>query len=351
MKKLTIKEIADQAKVSIATVSRVMNHKGGYSQETGQRVNNVIQKNEFGAQKTIKNRMQRESVIGILVPDITNDYFSRFVQELQKAFTPAGYLTVVCNSNGEEEVEQNYISLMKKHRASGIILFSGTNLDLQMSGMPTVYVGREPRKNAKPNKNIVFIESDNRTGGYLITKELIEKGCKNIAFISDVLRGSSKMERYQGYCNALMEAGMELSQELILKIDEFDLKTIGERLQNSLNKGVKIDGIMCVTDGVAMETILALEKKGIRVPEDIKVTGFDDSYYAKNFKISVTTIRQQTEKMASLAAEKLLQLIKGEDTGIRRIVLPVEVITRKSTEEIVDYNPREIIKRRKGDRK
>lgn len=331
--KISIREVAAMANVSIATVSRVINHKKGYSAETGELVKEIIRQKGYTPNMMAKGlRTNRNAIVGVLVPDIANEYFSGLVLALQNAFFKNGYLTMVCNSNETPDLEKSYLEALSGQKVSGIVLVSGAEANLKPLGIPTVYVGRKPRGSTGISKNIVFVESDNSEGGYLATRELLDKGCKNIVFLTDVLRGSSKMERYQGYCNALMEAGIELNPALILKAEHVSENAAKSAIFRVLDQGLPVDGVMCATDILAIGTIMALEERQIRVPEDIKVTGFDDISASRYFRTPVTTIHQYNDQMAETVSDLLLSLIEGEKMKDNYKVIPVTLKKRKSTE-------------------
>lgn len=332
-KNISIKEIALLSGVSIATVSRVVNQKGGYSPQTEQIVKEMIEKCGYTPNLVAKGlRTNKNPVIGILVPDIANEYFSRLILELQNVFFANGYLTMVCNSNESRELEEQYLKAMAGQNVSGIVLVSGTEAGLRPKGIPAVYVGRKPRGMRKLDGNIVFVESDNVTGGYLAARELIDKGSRHIMFITDVLKGSSKLERYQGYCNALLEAGIELNLSLVLKVDKVSAEDGYRAIEKALDKGMQMDGVMCVTDMLAIGAVMALQERGIRVPEDVKVTGFDDISSSRYFRVPLTTVHQYTDKMAEVVSKELLQLIEKQEVPVKEQVIPVSLIKRESTQ-------------------
>lgn len=328
---ISIKEIAALADVSVATVSRVMNHKGGYSAETEEKVRKIIKEHRYTPNMVAKGlRTNKNPIIGILVPDIVNEHFSKLVLELQNVLFANGYLTMVCNSNESGELEKQHLKAMIGQNVSGIVLISGAGGNLRSEGIPTVYVDRRPQADA--GTDIIFVESDNIEGGYRATKELIEKGCRKIAFVTDLLRESSKVARYQGYCNALLEAGIELNPSMVLKVERVTVEAAYEVITENLDHGMNIDGVMCTTDMLAIGTVLALEERGIRVPKEVKVTGYDDISASRLFRVPITTVHQYTDEMAKLVSELMLQLIDGENVAEKKYSVPVSLIKRKSTE-------------------
>ena len=328
---MSIKEIAALAGVSVATVSRVVNQKGGYSTETEQRVKAVIRANQYQSDKRIDGMQENGSpVVVVLVPDVLNEHFSRLIFELQTTFLQKGYLAVVCNSNESEELEMQYLESMEHRGISGIIAVSGAERYLQLESIPTVYVDRRLQKYTG-DVPAVFVESDNQRGGYLATKELIEQGCQRIAFVTDMLQESCKVDRYQGYCKALMEAGIKLDPTMILQVEIVGVEAASRLIKESIHRGLQFDGIMCTTDMLALGSILALQEAGLKVPADVKVTGYDDISSTQFFKIPITTVHQYTDRIAKAAVDALVALMQGKHLEEMRHVIPVDLIRREST--------------------
>ena len=327
---ISIKEIAALSGVSIATVSRVINQLGGYSEETEARVKNIIEQYQYTPNLVAKGlREMKSPTIGILVPDITNEHFSKIVLELQNFFYEHGYLTLIFNSNESKELEKKYLRSLAGQRVSGIVLFSGIETNLKPKGIPAVYVGREPHTDA--DEDIVFIESNDLEGGYLATQELIDKGCKRIAFLTDNLKGSSKAARYQGYCSALTEAGLKVDRALVFNSGSTSPEAAGSQITKEIAQGLEFDGLVCVNDMLAVGSIDALQKMNIRIPEDVKVTGYDDISLSGYYKIPVTTVHQYTDKIAEMVSDALLKLIEGETIRREKYTIPVTLIRRESS--------------------
>nr|WP_288556738.1 LacI family DNA-binding transcriptional regulator [uncultured Mediterraneibacter sp.] len=327
---VSIKEIAELAGVSIATVSRVVNQKGGYSAATEERVRSIIQKTCY-AQGAIARGAQNEkkAVIGLMVPDILNEHFTEMTLEIQKALSRKGYLTMICNWDESLELEKKYLEMMIQQQVSGLILVSGADGNLDTKGIPTVYVDRRPEEEVSDGH--VFVESDNPYGGYLATRELIRQGCKKIVFLTDMQQESSKITRYQGYCRALTEAGLELNPSLILQVERIDIDVAREVITDALKRGLMFDGIMCTTDILAVASEVAVEKYGLRVPEDIKITGYDDTPITSLLRIPITSVNQNRSRLAEKATDLLSAMIEGKEIENGRYVVPVNLVERKST--------------------
>lgn len=330
-KNLSIKQVAQLAGVSVATISRVINQNGGYSVETERKVKQVIKEHNYVPNSVAKGlRTSKTPIVGIIVPDIANEYYAKIVLNLQIELFEYNYLTMVCNVNESNDLERKHIRALVAQNVSGIILISVTNDHTDTQNIPTVYLDRRPSKDPKRNSQ-VFVESDNCQGGYLATKELIDKGCRRIAFITDILGQSSKIDRYEGYCKAMTQAGLLIDPAMVMNVRTVSIDDAFKITTQNMEIGLKFDGIVCTTDLIAIGAILAVKAFGKKVPEDIMVTGFDDISITALFEPSVTTIHQHGHKMAKLAAKLMIDLINDKEIQNKHCIMPVDLIKRQST--------------------
>lgn len=330
-KKLSIKQIAELAGVSVATISRVMNQKGGYTTETEQKVLSVIKEHHYIPNLVAKGlRTNMTRIIGLIVPDIVNEFFAKMVLDIQMELFQYGYLTMVCNVNESDKLEHQLVKALVAQNISGLILISGRTRKMTVKNLPTIYIDRRPNEE-EIQDNMVIIESDNVSGGYLATKELIDCKCKKIGFITDYIGESSKITRYEGYCKAIMEAKLSINPSLTLKVETVSVEDAFNVVIKGMDMGLEVDGIVCSTDLLAIGAILALKSRGYRVPEDIKVTGFDDVSIASLFQPSITTIHQYSDKMAKLVSDLMVELIDGNVIEEKHRIVPVTLVKREST--------------------
>lgn len=328
---LSIKQIAEIAGVSVATISRVMNQKGGYTPETEKKVLSVIKENHYTPNLVAKGlRTNKTKVIGLIVPDIVNEFFAKLVLNIQMELFQRGYLTMVCNINESDKLERQLVKALVAQNISGLILISGRTRKMEVNNLPIVYIDRRPNEDELQN-NTVIIESDNVSGGYLATKELIDCGCKKIAFITDTIGESSKIARYEGYCKAIIEAKLPLNATLIFKVETVSVDDAFNVISNGIDARLEFDGIVCSTDVLSIGAILAIKSRGLEVPKDVKVTGFDDISMACLFQPSITTIHQYSNKMAKLVSDLIIDLIDGVNIEVNHQVVPVSLVQRDST--------------------
>lgn len=327
---ISIKEISKQAGVSIATVSRVINKKGRYSKETEERVMRLIEENHYEPNLVARGlRVQKTKNVGIIVPDITNEFFMKLVSKVEKYLFAEGYETFLCNTDEDEQLECKRTQMMTMQNVCGLIFMSGGASNLAVSDMdlPMVFIDRFPKN---PQEHCCMISSDNVHGGYLATKELLEQGCKKILAITSRENISVYAERFEGYTRALNEQGMEPVH--VAYLDRLHYQDAYEKMNRILDfGGFPYDGIFAEADWLALGCYRALQEHGYQVPEQVKIAGFDDISITAFNAVPITTVRQQVDVIGKLAAEHLLKILKEEEIPEKVIRVPVQLVPREST--------------------
>ena len=325
----SIKEIARLSGVSTATVSRVINQNGRFSKETEERVRRIIRQTEYVPNMSAKGlRTNRTRVVGLVVPDITNPHFSSLVLKLEMNFFEHGYSCLICNTNESEKLERKHIHTLSAQNVSGIVLISGTRNYSELDDMPVIYVDRPSRSQ---NSSGVMIESDNEEGGYLATQELLNAGCRHLVILKCLSSDTNQFSRYRGFQRALAEHGIEEDPHLYVDLPEVSSEKARNAITWLLEQNFHFDGIMCTTDTIAAGALIALREHGLSVPEDVLVTGFDDSQLANSCGPGITSVHQDVSKMAQLATGLLLEMICGKMPKQTYYQLPVYLEVRAST--------------------
>ena len=328
-KRVSIIDVAKKAGVSIATVSRVINRNGGYSKETEERVRKTIEECGFTPNvNAIGLRTNRSNSIGVIVPDITNEFFARIIRELGASLLSRRYSLLVCNSNEDYMLENMHIKGLAEKYVDGIIYISGQNEIKKMNeikNLPIVYIDRAP-KNAE-----VLILSDNETGGYLAGRELIQKGCRRILFLRDIRFASTVRSRKEGFVRALQEKGMAFNEELEMSCfpEYAEARVVMERLLKE--KGCFFDGIFATNDMMALACVNVLTENQIKVPGQVKVVGFDNISLTQFTSPQITTIAQDTKELALHAADTILKMIEDEEIKEKKTIIPVRLVVRETT--------------------
>ncbi len=333
---ISIKEIAELAGVSIATVSRVINRNGRFSKETEERVKAVMEKYQYVPNLLARGlRTKQVPVVGIIIPDITNEFFSKVALEIQTGLFHQGYAAMICNTNEDEKLEEQAMEMLKSQQISGLVHISGRfHTGVYTTAIPTVYIDRKPNT-IKQIPNAVLIESDNELGGYLAVKEMIEKGCRKIALITTNSDASTHITRREGYERALEEYGLEKRASLRTQVDSVSLGSgYGAgygAVKQLLDREPGIDGIFCTVDSLAVGALRYLDEKKIKVPKQVKLVGFDDVSISETTRLPITTVRQSIGEMGRIAVEVLTAMMQGKRPIANRFVLPISIIRRKTT--------------------
>ncbi|MBQ6078599.1 MAG: LacI family DNA-binding transcriptional regulator [Clostridia bacterium] len=327
-KSVSIKEISEQAGVSIATVSRVINKNGRYSKETEERVLRVIAENNYQPNLVAKGlRVKHMKNVGILVPDIKNEFFTKLIYEIERNLFAAGYETFVCNTDEDEAIERHHVQMMQMQRVCGLVFISGTAHELTAQ-VPTVLIDRI---STDPAFGGCMITSDNVEGGYLATRELLEQGARRILFMTSSKQVSCYEERYAGYCKALKEFGLPDTERRIATLDVLNYEGAKAKMKELLAAGSDVDGVFAGSDWLALGCYKALCEYGRRIPEDVRIAGYDDISITAFNAIPITTVHQQVDEMGRLVAERLIAAMKGEKPDGNPIRVPVYLVPRKST--------------------
>lgn len=325
MKVISIKKIAELAGVSSATVSRVLNNSGRFSEETRHRVMEVVEQLDYRTNIVAKSlRTNKSQSIGVAVPDITNEFFSHIVLAIENYCFPRDYSVLICNTNESEEKEKTYMrSLLSKGVDGVIYLASGTNIDRTFANhLPIVCIDRPSGQD-----NIVVVESDNRYGGFLATEALIKKDCKRIIILRDQRKLLPMVSRYQGYYDALKKYGIQIDESLVIDIP-VHVEAARQAVNRLIYNHVRFDGVFATTDWLAVGALTALKQNHVLVPEQVKLVGFDNISAAEYSSPGITSINQHKQELGERAAKILLNIINHEPVVEKRIVLPVELVRR-----------------------
>jgi len=327
-----IKDIAKLANVSAATVSRVINQNGRYSKETEQRVKRIIKEHNYIPNMSAKGlRTNQTFVIGVIVPDITNNHFASLVLKLETGLFKHGYSCLICNTNESRELEQKHMKSLSAQNVSGIIVISGMQDYPELNDLPIVYVDR-PSKDMRSNR--AMIESDNERGGYLATEELIKAGCKQIAILKCLYNDPNQVLRYEGFKRALAAYGIAEDTPLSEDLSEVSFDAAYNKVKSLLDRKANFDSLMCTTDTLAAGAVIALRENGLEVPRDKLVTGFDDCQIAEVCGPGITSVHQDVDEMAKLATRLLLDMINKKELDQLYYKLPVSLTIRSSTTKL-----------------
>lgn len=334
MKKYSIKDIAELSGVSVATVSRVINDNGRFSEETRKRVLRVIEETGYKMNYSAKSlRMNKSFSIGILVPDISNYFFSDVVQKIEEILFDKGYSTIICNTARNQEKETAYLHMLEGKGVDGLIVISGAEaFEFDYSQIekqiPYICIDREPKEKSRT----IFISSNHYQGAFEATEQLIHSGCKQPIIAVHNRKSTSTKERLNGFKDALKKNNIAFNENSNLLNLDIRSSLFEADLISFLERNPAADGIFSLNDSIALEILLVLRKNIRSVPKYIKLIGFDDMPAGRYSSPTLSTVRQDTSKIALTAVESLLNLISfPSDTG-KSIIIPVSLTLRESTQ-------------------
>lgn len=330
--KVTIKDVAKKANVSITTVSRVINKIEGYTnEETKKRILKVIEELDYKPNALARSLVtKRTKTIGLILPDISNPFFPSIAKSVEDLVNELGYNLILCNSYDDTEKEANYINVLKEKCVDGILLSSKQTkdkYDIYKDDIPMVFIDRKPEVEVKYG---VFV--DNYKGAYNATKHLIDLGHRSIACITGPKNINTTIERLRGYKDALIDNHIECD-ETIIKSNDYAIEG-GYEAAKDLIVNHNITAIFTHDDLMACGVYKAAKELSYKIPDDISVVGFDDITLVEFLDPPLTTIKQPTEDIGKVSVEILMDLIENNKIQGKIISLDTELIVRESTKNI-----------------
>ncbi|MGL5616622.1 MAG: LacI family DNA-binding transcriptional regulator [Sarcina sp.] len=327
----SIKDVAKEAGVSIATVSRVLNDIDVVNEETKKKVLEAIDKLGYRPNIVARSlKTQRTRTIGVVVPDISSQLYPEIVRGAEDVANIYKYNVMLCNSDFDLEKEKEYLRVLKEKMVDGVIYMSSSleedtlNLINELD-IKTILVETSDKEGALPSVTI-----DNVQASFDATKYLIDKGRKNIAFIG-IEKGEKNAwgMRCEGYEKALKENGLEYKESLCY-FNNLKPKSGYEGVKEIIARGEKVDAVVCASDEIAMGAINALRESGLDIPKDVSVIGFNNIDLSKNFYPRITTIGQPMYDMGSVAMRMLIKLLNNQELEKGYFELPYTLIERES---------------------
>ncbi|EAC4137723.1 LacI family transcriptional regulator, partial [Listeria monocytogenes] len=328
MKKTSIKDIAKLSGVSVATVSRVINDNGRFSEETREKVLAVIKETNYQMNFSAKSlRMNKSFSVGILVPDISNYFFSSVVQQIEAILFDQGYSTIICNTGRNLDKEMAYLNMLESKMVDGLIVISGadefgfkyTNAE---NGIPYVCIDRQP----KDKKDTIFISSNHYQGAFEATEALIHAGVKSPVIFMHSRQSSSAKERLKGFQDALKKNNIRYDPDVSKFTVDLQIHDYQKSIITFVNEVTTMDGIFAINDNIALELLNLLPTIGKKIPNDIKVIGFDDTPQCNYTVPKLSSVKQNIPKIAQITVDNLITIIKNPKQKKRITeIVPVEL--------------------------
>ncbi len=337
-KRVTIYDLAERLNVSPATISRGLNDHPSISKKTKEKIISIAKEYGYRTNKFAANlSKQRSNTIGVIVPKLNSHFMSTVLAGIEKIANNIGYNLIISQSLESEEKEKMNAKTLYD---SGVdaLLVSLANETESYDHFTTFTDRKIPllffdRVNTHPNCPTIII--DNEAAGYEATEHLIQQGCKNIIHISGSLKRNVYAERLQGYKSALEKYGHTIKPQNVLELD-LDPKYVDEVLVRLKNSEEKIDGIFVANDMFAVHCIKELKKEGYRIPEDIKIIGFNNDPVSEVISPNLSTIDYPGYKMGMLAGQSIIAHLNGSINlqTANSIIVRHKLIIRESTKSL-----------------
>jgi transcriptional regulator, LacI family len=323
-----IREVARIAGVSVATVSRALSHPEKVSESSKLRVKNAIEQVNYRPNMLARNfRSARSYSLVVLVPDISNPFFAQVIRSIELQAQKKGYSVLLGDTQDSNVREQEYIRLVETRLSDGIIQLrpmSDHFHETNTFNFPYLHLC------ATESSPGPCIRVDNVAGFEHMIDYLISLGHRRIGLITGLKGNPHTIDRFKGYKQALEKAGIAFDDNLVAE-GEYVIWSGVNAAAELCKLHNRPTAIACMNDEMAIGAIQAVKTHGLRVPEDISITGFDDISYARYCDPPLTTIAQPSMDMGTIAVDMLLRMIDGESLSDDKHVLPYDFIVRKST--------------------
>jgi Transcriptional regulators len=338
----TIKDVASDAGVSIATVSYVLNNTKNVSDETRAAVENSIKKLGYNTNSVARNLRSRVSMnIGVVLQNVNDIFFSEVLLGIEESLKSNGFGIVFANTGHNLDEEQAAIQRLRSLWVDGIILDSCVTLDSEdkyIQFLKKTDVKRIPivMLENSMNNRMSAVLVDNLRAGMDATSHLISLGCRHILHISYTRSICMTEQRRAGYESAMREAGLGD----MIRIEFSDMTESGGYfiMKKLLRYGLEFDGVFAANDRMAAGVIQAYKESGIKVPDEVKVVGFDNIALFEMFDPPLTTIDIPKYQLGYKVAEMLIRKIKNDNTQITTEQLNTRLVVRRSTDSHIPIN-------------
>lgn len=328
MKKITIKDVAEEAGVSVTSVSRVLNDRGYISTDLKEKVMNAINKLDYTPNEIARSFFKSETkAIALIVPTVENPFFSELVFWIERELSKLGYHLFVGNSLNNPVNEKEYLTMLKEQRVDGIIVGSHNMNIAEYNNINGNIVSIE----RKILDRIPMIESDNYYGGKIATEELINNGCKKIiCIIGDRLVDTPANNRAIAYADVMYHNNLK-DRIIELPFDLTETEKI-RRIEAIFESGKEFDGVFAGDDIIARYFMNIAKKYDIKVPTDLKIVGFDGTQRIQTLIPELTTVVQPIHEMALKAVNILLKRLDNQKTE-KIYTLPVSLKRSQTTKK------------------
>lgn len=340
-KKVTIKDVAELANVSVATVGRVIGNYGSVSSKTKLKVMNAVKKLNYVPNNIAQDmRKQTTQTIAVIVPNVKNSFFGTILEIIEKKSRKRGFNVLICNTHEEKKLELEYIEMVCAKRVAGIVMASCFNDVKDIPIKDLIYYGHTVPLVLFDRKiiglNLDVIESDNYDGAFRATEYLISLGHKNIAAIGSVkeIITTTVAERINGYRDALASNNIVYNSNIVKYVDWEKPEEIKKKMKKLMDQE-EASAILILNNSICGNVLMEYKKRSLEFPEDFSIISWDDEEYSR--LLEITTVDQDVARIGNFIIDRLFSLIdnpdKKNDGSQARITLKTKMVVRNSCRE------------------
>lgn len=321
---VNIKDVAKQANLSVATVSRYLNQNGYVSKQSTEKIERAIEALKYKPNSIARSLSKKQSnFIGLIVPDITNPYFPQLARAVEDTALAYDYTVVLCNSDEQADKEQLYVERLSQKYVAGLIV-STSLLDTSLYeniDIPIVALDR------KMSETIPSVTTDNVKGAKIATQYLLEKGAQQFLCLRGPQGLQTADDRLLGFQQAIEQADVNA----VVVETAFDFQMAAQEVERALTDNPHIDGIFASSDTSAIAALKVVHKLRKRVPEDVQIVGFDGIALGEMVSPELTTVGQDLYAIGAQAAQMLIAQIENKPLKQIHTIIDAQLIVRGTT--------------------
>lgn len=334
--RVTIYDLARELNVSASTVSRALNDRQEVSKKTRAVVQNLAKKRGYQPNNfALSLRTNKSNTIGIMVSWINRPFISNLISGIEKAAREAGYHVIITQTYDKRDYETENLQALLGSRISALIVslaMETKDFDhfaiMKDNNIPIVFVDRIP-----PTNDGVKVQIDNFKAAFAATEHLIQQGCQRIAHLGGSRHQLIYEDRRMGYLAALTRHGYTIDESIVLEANNLSMEEGLRMADEVLNIGNPPDGIFCANDTVGVSVIRYAKKKGIKIPAELAVLGFNNDPICEIIEPELSSVLHPAFQMGEKSVEQVLDILKkpSEDRSSLSVILNTDVVVRDST--------------------
>ncbi len=332
--KITIEDIAREAGVSAMTVSRYLNGKGPVATATAERIQSIVDRVGYQPNFLARSLSSKKSmIIGVSIPRIEHALLDNYIAQVLSGVTDVAlqnnYRIMLLPFNPEDGAANEFVNWYRSKMVDGLILLKTLHRDVRIKALAEQKIPFVLANHKYYAQNVHFIDVNNGLGMRMAVEYLVQNGRSKIAFVTGDLRETNARDRWNGFRKAMQALNLPIRKEWIIH-GQFNQQIAYREAEKLFKDDQRPEAVVCSDDYMAIGVMRKIREKGLRIPADVAVTGFDDIEIAGYIRPALTTVRQPIEKIGTLAAEALLKVLHNDVTKPIRRLLHVEFIKRES---------------------